>query len=404
MENIPKKRFDKQKVLVRRISSALQRSSEDARIKLILQMVKRGCSVLPVVARGKTPAVAGGVHAASKNVNMIKDYFLANANANYGIATGAVSGTFVLDPDGLEGVRNFQRLEKKYGRCAPTVTVRTPHGLHLYFRSPNYRVPNSASRIADGIDVRGDGGYVVGPGSATPDGVYRFASGRSPDDVEIAEAPVWLLKMIVQPAASTNEDTKPAKIPEIDRERAVKYAEAARQRELDRLSKAPKHQRNNTLNLCAFRLGQFLPHGLLDRRMVAHQLGQVASKIGLEAREIRLTIESGLKAGSRHPRKVPFVSHSAQQSPIAPPSKEPKDNIAERLAKLGETDTDNAQRFATRVGGKVIFTLGRGWLVFDGIRYKPDATLECLELAKKTARDPCRNTPYSIRPWACSAG
>jgi hypothetical protein len=123
--NIPKKHFDKQKVLVRRISSAQQRSSEDARIKLILQMVKRGCSVLPVVARGKTPAVAGGVHAASKNVNMIKDYFLANANANYGIATGVVSGTFVVDPDGLEGVKNFLRLEKNTGdahqplQCGP---------------------------------------------------------------------------------------------------------------------------------------------------------------------------------------------------------------------------------------------------------------------------------------------
>jgi putative DNA primase/helicase len=201
----------------------------------ILTMVRLGCAVFPVVAGGKKPAVAGGVHTASKTLKEIKDYFSAHVSANYGIATGAASGTFVVDPDGLEGVKNFQRLEKEYGRCAPTVTVRTPHGLHLYFRAPHHRVPNSASQIAKRVDIRGDGGYVVGPGSTTPDGVYRFASRRSPDDVEIAEAPTWLLEMIVQPASPTNEDTKPAEIPETQRERALKYADAARQRELERL-------------------------------------------------------------------------------------------------------------------------------------------------------------------------
>jgi putative DNA primase/helicase len=264
--------------------------------------------------------------------------------------------------------------------------VRTPNGYHLYFRAPKYRVPNSVSRIANQIDIRGDDGYVVGPGSRTPDGVYRFASGRSLADVEIAQAPAWLLKMIVQPLTPANESAKPAEIPEIDRERAVTYAEAARQREVDRLSKAPQHQRNYTLNLCAFKLGQFLPYGLLDRQSVAEQLAQVASKIGLDTPEIRPTIESGLTAGNRRPRRLPFLKNTAQQSPAVLSSKRPKDNVTEKLAKLGETDTDNAQRFAARFGHKVIFTSGRGWLVFDGIRFKPEATLETLELAKKTAR------------------
>jgi tRNA(Leu) C34 or U34 (ribose-2'-O)-methylase TrmL len=134
------------------------------------------------------------------------------------------------------------------------------------------------------------------------------------------------------------------------------------------------------LNICAFKLGQFLPHGLLDRNSAVNELAQVASRIGLDPQEIRPTIESGLTAGARHPRRLPFLKESAQGVAVPPSPKKP-DNITERLAKLGETDTDNAQRLATRLGRKVIFTRGRGWLVFDGIRYKPDAELQVMELA-----------------------
>jgi hypothetical protein len=54
--------------------------------------------------------------------------------------------------------------------------------------------------------------------------------------------------------------------------------------------------------------------------------------------------------------------------PAVDPTKGSDDQLTERLAKLGETDTDNAQRFAERFGTKVIHTPGRGWLVFDGKR------------------------------------
>src|ERR1035437_2291835 len=259
-----------------------------AKLKFILAMVK--------VEGGKKPAVKTGVKAASKNRDMIKKHFLANPNLNYGIATGAASNIFVVDLDKREGVENFRRLRKINGQNAPTVTVRTPNGYHLYFRAPKHRVPNSVSRIGNQIDVRGDGGYVVGPGSRTPDGVYRFASGRSFADVEIAQAPAWLLKMIVQPLTPAIESAKPAEIPETDRERAMKYAETARRRELDRLQKAPLHQRNNTLNTCAFKLGQFLPYGLLNSATITGQLTEVAKKTGLSDQEIRATIDSGMRA------------------------------------------------------------------------------------------------------------
>ena len=191
------------------------------KLKLILRMVKLGCAVFPVVPNGKIPAIKNWVNAASKDLEVIREYFLANP-----------SHIFVVDPDGLEGVQNSQRLEKKYGRCPPTITVRTPHGLRLHFRAPKHRVRNSTSRIAQRVDVRGDGGYVVAPGSKTLDGVYRFAAGRGPNEVEIA--PAWLLKMLAPRAGETGQ------LPQRHREHALKYAGVTRQRELDRLMIAPR--------------------------------------------------------------------------------------------------------------------------------------------------------------------
>jgi putative DNA primase/helicase len=365
-----------------------------AKLKFILAMVKRDCAVLPVVEGGKKPAVKTGVKAASKNRDMIKKHFLANPNLNYGIATGAASNIFVVDLDKREGVEKFRRLRKINGQNAPTVTVRTPNGYHLYFRAPKHRVPNSVSRIGNQIDVRGDGGYVVGPGSRTPDGVYRFASGRSFADVEIAQAPAWLLKMIVQPLTPAIESAKPAEIPETDRERAMKYAETARRRELDRLQKAPLHQRNNTLNTCAFKLGQFLPYGLLNSATITGQLTEVAKKTGLSDQEIRATIDSGMRASQRHPRRLPFLNPSEQPPVRVAKAKKSTDTITEELCQLGENDADNAQRFAVRCGRKVIYTPGRGYLMFDGKRYRPDILHQCIELAKETARQIKREARY----------
>ena len=61
--------------------------------------------------------------------------------------------------------RDLKKLQEEHGRLPKTVTVKTGKGRHLYFRCADVRVSNSAGRIGKGIDVRGDGGYVVAAGS-----------------------------------------------------------------------------------------------------------------------------------------------------------------------------------------------------------------------------------------------
>jgi hypothetical protein len=81
------------------------------------------------------------------------------------------------------------------------------------------------------------------------------------------------------------------------------YAAVALRSELDRLSRVKEGMRNNSLNEVAFNLGQFVQAGLLDRSEVEAQLHTAAIAIGLGELETRRTIQSGLEAGIRHPRR-----------------------------------------------------------------------------------------------------
>jgi hypothetical protein len=341
---------------------------------------KRGSCTHP----GKHPRTPNGVKDATTDRDRIKEWTWSDANI--GIATGRSSGIIVLDVDGDGGVASLEALQAEHGRLPKTVTVKTGNGRHYYFRCDgDVHIGNSVHRLGEGIDVRGDGGYVVGAGSVHVSGfTYRFVKGRGPDDIEVAQAPKWLLSLVTAKAVASREVELVA-IPPEKLDRAKTYADAALHRELERLGKAPMHQRNHTLNIAAFKLGQLMPYGILDPAVVTQNLGQTARDLGLDESEIEPTIASGLNAGRQHPRRLPFLRSDQQTRTVEPPRKS-DEVVTKQLAELGETDTDNAQRFANRFGTKVISTPGHGWLVFDGRRWRQDDVGQVIELAKETAR------------------
>ena len=106
-------------------------------------------------------------------------------------------------------------------------------------------------------------------------------------------------------AKSVEEEARLIPIPPDKLERARAYANAARDRELERLRKAPRHQRNDTLNLAAFKLGQLAAYDILKESEI-EPMARVAREIGLDADEIGPTISSGLKAGG----DIPAACHS----------------------------------------------------------------------------------------------
>ena len=96
-------------------------------------------------------------------------------NANMGIVTGAISDIIVIDVDREHGGdETLEKLESLGHKLPLYKVVKTPHGRHFYYGhpGPEFRVPNKNPWKA-GIDVRGDGGYVVAPGSVVDGIVYE---------------------------------------------------------------------------------------------------------------------------------------------------------------------------------------------------------------------------------------
>jgi hypothetical protein len=113
-------------------------------------------------------------------------------DANVAVRTGAASRAVVLDIDTPKGGQaTLAALEREYGRLPPTYEVLTGGGgRHLYFAHPGTEVPCSEGKLGPGLDVRGDGGYVVAPPSVHASGrPYKVLHDR-----ELAPLPAWLLE------------------------------------------------------------------------------------------------------------------------------------------------------------------------------------------------------------------
>ncbi|WGD56065.1 bifunctional DNA primase/polymerase [Bradyrhizobium sp. CB1650] len=164
-------------------------------IQTALSLALRGLSVFPCRPRDKRPATANGVKDATTDLEIIRQWWRRVPDLNVGLATGGVSGIFVIDLDGIDAEAELRRLEQEYGALPPTVESITARGRHSFFRMPQATVRNSAGRIAPGIDVRGDGGYVLVPPSLHPSGRGYVWSVDSAD--EFATAPDWLLAKVV---------------------------------------------------------------------------------------------------------------------------------------------------------------------------------------------------------------
>jgi hypothetical protein len=178
-------------------------------IKTALNYAKRGLYVFPCRVKDKRPATANGVKDATIDPDVIQGWWREEPEFNIAIATGALSGIFVTDIDGPDAEAELRKLEAQYGPIPPTVESITARGRHLFFQHPQQPVRNSAGRLAPGIDVRGEGGYVLAPPSIHPSGrryCWSVDSGKA-----FAPAPEWLLAKLATPAASNgNSATSPA--------------------------------------------------------------------------------------------------------------------------------------------------------------------------------------------------
>jgi hypothetical protein len=127
------------------------------------------CGLRDCASPGKHPRVRNGLNVATTDESQVRRWWQHWPRANVGIRTGAASGLVVVDVDPAHGGTDcLESLVVAHGRFFDnTRTVRTGGGgWHFYFRHPGHLVRNDTGRrLGPGIDVRGDGGYVLAPPS-----------------------------------------------------------------------------------------------------------------------------------------------------------------------------------------------------------------------------------------------
>lgn len=202
-------------------------------LEFALALTRLGLSVIPVPrprpgaakgfpGDGKVPSIAWKRFQLTRPTEAeLRTWFATEQNL--AVVTGAVSGVVVVDADSPEAVswvkRNMLRTPWR---------VRTARGLHLYYRHPGVPVSNKA-RIctkagALALDVRGDGGYVIGPGSVHASGAGYTAEGNWSEPS--TNLPAFWIGLLERPRKTPTQDS-PRPRPEGDVvERARRYLAA----------------------------------------------------------------------------------------------------------------------------------------------------------------------------------
>ncbi len=199
------------------------------------------CKDADCASPGKHPRTRHGLADATTDPRRVAGWWRRWPDANIGVATGGDAGIVVIDVDPPDGEPSLQRLAAD--RPLPdTLTARTGSGgRHLVFAYPQagHSVRNRAG-MRPGLDVRGDGGYVVVPPSA-------HASGRAyawlEQDLPPAQLPGWLLAQISLPRLAEPWPCPPPRSPATAW--GTRYGRRALEDELARLSAARPGGRND---------------------------------------------------------------------------------------------------------------------------------------------------------------
>ncbi len=230
----------------------------------------------------KIPLIRGWQEAATTDPAQLELWrqLFKDKLAFFGVPTGPTNGILALDVDtkgnGFETLKSLP--------LPDTMSQRTPSGgAHYLFRYPNDgRHYGNRVKFKPGLDSRGAGGYICWYGG---------------DSKPLADPPLWMLEDAVKPAPQV-QGTPIAVDPSI----AEKVIKAS----IDAIREAPDGERNNTLNVEAFKVGQLVASGSVSREYAEIELLKAAVKPGESDYHPRATIRSALNGGALKPLVSPF--------------------------------------------------------------------------------------------------
>jgi len=259
----------------------------------------------------------------------------------------AKSGHVVIDGDrhgGPDGVCHAEQLFAERGLVTSAIpTVTTPQdGRHYWFKQPLEGEPitNSDKPVRDkGINVRGDGGYVIAPGALLPDGRGYKRAPNTPSTIEaVRDGTVPVLPpSIVTLLRPNGHDSRAAK-PTSSREEG--YAQAALDNVARQLATVAEGSRNIELNNGALIMGHMVASGWIGRATVEGRLFDAATACGLVKDDgphsVRATIKSGLDTGEKEPHASLEDRGCLKGAKPLPPSEDPRPLIKSSKEFVGE--------------------------------------------------------------------
>lgn len=337
----------------------------DKILSAALNYAERGWRVFPV--RNKQPIVARGLLSGSTDREIVLKYFQkARPGVGIGITAGKISGLVVLDIDIYKpGVQeSYDALKKLPGYTHNTVIAVTGRkGLQYYFKYPERGgVTNSQGLMGlVGIDVRGEGGYVVAPPSPHESGEeYRWLEGHSPDDIELAPCPEFIIK---------------ARPPQTEQTHSIQVAlggVAISEDGSDGTTPIPEGERNSTLTAIAGTLRNF---GLSADAIFVSLMGVNFSRCvpPLPETEVRVIADHIVAYPPRRNRTTPVQGVSTPE-------------LAQRMLTFDRNDSGFGEMLAFYHSARLRYNHTRAlWLTWVKHFWVPDEHNEVYMLAVEVA-------------------
>jgi Bifunctional DNA primase/polymerase, N-terminal len=235
-------------------------------------LASEGLHCFPCAA-SKRPATPHGFLDASADPAVLQELWARYPGPLVGVRTGSTSRIDVLDLDRKH--REAMEWWSSYRDRLPLTRVHRTRsgGLHLVFQhAPDIRC--SASRIAPGVDVRGDGGYVIWwPTTGLP----------VLSDARIASWPDWLLAQLLP-----SKRTVAPRVTVPDSHAMMHLVQL--------IAGANAGERNNFTFWAACRAGEMVASGLLGADAAVAVIAEAATRAGLPRSEAERTAWSGIRA------------------------------------------------------------------------------------------------------------
>jgi hypothetical protein len=214
----------------------------------------------------------------------------------------------VVDVDDIDGPPNaaWTDILTECGGWTRTVCVLSGSGrsMHWYYRLPQgVVVGNTASRLAPGIDTRGERGYVICPPSIHRDTGQPYQWIVSPGDGLVAAIPKRLLERLVDAAGQLkpSRSARPKIVMATCSGRAALRVLAA---ECERIATAIPGMRNHTAFQASAAIGNLVAAGELVFHVAADALRDAALASGLPLTEAETVVLNGLRRGMTTPRAI----------------------------------------------------------------------------------------------------